>query len=133
MLGILGFIGFVKIHELPAEKILPYWLRHYLIFAKPIHYAIDKDFENNIGKKNAIKVRDKNTKYKIKELKKRQKQEKILAKAKRKYKIPETKNESKEVTKKEESIQENKESELSKKLSKLSGEQVDALLKLLQR
>ena len=36
--GIFGFIGFVKIHELPAEKILPYWFRHYFLFAKPIHY-----------------------------------------------------------------------------------------------
>ena len=35
--GVLGFIGFAKIHELPAEKIMPFWFRHYLLFAKPIH------------------------------------------------------------------------------------------------
>ena len=29
--GVLGFIGFVKIHELPAEKIMPYWFRHYFL------------------------------------------------------------------------------------------------------
>ena len=42
--GILGFIGFVKIHELPAEKILPYWFRHYFIFNKPVHYMADEEF-----------------------------------------------------------------------------------------
>ena len=42
--SILGFIGFVKIHELPAEKILPYWFRHYFFFAKPIHYITDEEF-----------------------------------------------------------------------------------------
>ena len=36
--GVFGFIGFVKIHELSAEKIMPFWFRHYLFFAKPIHY-----------------------------------------------------------------------------------------------
>lgn len=42
--GSLGFIGFVKIHELPAEKILPYWFRHYFLFAKPIHYMSDEEY-----------------------------------------------------------------------------------------
>ena len=41
----LGFIGFVKIHELPAEKILPYWFRHYTLFAKPIKYIPDAEYE----------------------------------------------------------------------------------------
>ena len=36
--GVFGFVGFVKIHELPAEKILPYWFRHYFLFAKLINY-----------------------------------------------------------------------------------------------
>ena len=43
--GVLGFIGFVKIHELPAEKIMPFWFRHYLLFAKPIHYMTDSEYE----------------------------------------------------------------------------------------
>ena len=50
--SILGFIGFVKIHELPAEKILPYWFRHYFFFAKPIHYITDEEFKLQHQKKS---------------------------------------------------------------------------------
>lgn len=58
----------------------------------------------------------------------------MLEKAKKKYRIPETNLENKEIIKQETNInQENKESELSQKLSKLSKEQQDALLKLLER
>ena len=85
--GILGFIGFVKIHELPAEKILPYWFRHYFLFAKPIHYMSDEEYrlahekkKNRKESKNS-KAIDKNE---IKDLKKKQKQEKLLMKAKKK-------------------------------------------------
>ncbi len=132
--GILGFIGFVKIHELPAEKILPYWFRHYFFFAKPIHYISDADFNLQHQKKSkktkkTSKPKVEKTKLEIKELKKKQKQEKILAKAKKKYGITETKLENKEVKEKEI----NNESELSQKLSKLTKEQQDALLKLLER
>lgn len=42
--GILGFIGFVKIHELAAEKIIPYWIRHYILFSKPIYYISDEEY-----------------------------------------------------------------------------------------
>ena len=92
--GVLGFIGFVKIHELPAEKILPYWLRHYLCFAKPIHYMTDEEFKMQHQKKGKTKQvttkkidknNSKSTKAEIKELKKSQKQEKLLQKAKKKY------------------------------------------------
>lgn len=78
--GVLGFIGFVKIHELPAEKILPYWFRHYLLFAKPIHFITDKEYEIQHDKKR--KVKDKNNakisnKNEARELRKKQKQEKV--------------------------------------------------------
>lgn len=125
--GILGFIGFVKIHELPAEKILPYWFRHYFIFAKPIHYMTDSEFEKlhqKKGKKNAGL-----SKEEIKEMKKKQKQEKILEKARKKYKVNEPKVENKEVTE----IKNNTNDELTKKLSSLSKEQQELLLKLLER
>ena len=105
--GILGFVGFVKIHELPAEKILPYWFRHYFCFAKPIHYITDEEFKSE-----------------MKELKKKKKQEKLLKKAKKKYGI----KEDKEVIENK-----NSEKELFEKLSKLSKEQQDAFLKLLER
>ena len=80
--GSLGFIGFVKIHELPAEKILPYWFRHYFLFAKPIHYMSDEEYRLLHDKKNKGKV-SKNAKLQtmnkkeIKELRKKQKQEKL--------------------------------------------------------
>ena len=65
--GVLGFMGFVKIHELPAEKILPYWARHYFFFAKPIHYMTDKEFEELHQKKNKkqAKSNKKNKKEKL--------------------------------------------------------------------
>ena len=69
------------------------------------------------------------TKNEIKEIKKKRKQEKLLLKAKKKYGILETK----ELLKDENNDQKSTESELSKKLSKLSKEQQDALLKLLDR
>lgn len=136
--GILGFLGFVKIHELPAEKILPFWFRHYFLFAKPIHYISDADFKLQHQKKSkrVSKSKVENTKkanLEIKELKKKQKQEKILAKAKKKYGITETKLENKKIKEVKEKEINNNESELSQKLSKLTKEQQDALLKLLER
>lgn len=128
--GILGFIGFIKIHELPAEKIIPYWFRHYFIFAKPIHYITDKEYAELHQKKRkhrANKSETKKSKLEIKELKKKQKQEKLLAKAKKKYKIPDEKQENSK-----EKSQDNQD-KIAKKLSKLTKEQQDALLKLLER
>ena len=127
--GILGFIGFIKIHELPAEQILPYWARHYFFFAKPIHYMTDKEFEELHQKKNKKQAKsnkknkkEKPTKAEIKELKAKEKQEKSFKKEKPKNKITET------IEKKE-----NSESELAEKLSKLTKEQRDILFKLLDR
>ena len=138
--GVLGFIGFVKIHQLPAEKIIPYWFRHIFLFSKPIKYITDKDFndkeklkkikEQNKTKKDKKKGTDKAKKnvknpQKTKEKSEKQKKEKLLKKAKKKYekKPKKTVNKGKNKT--------NKEDELTQKLSKLSKEQQDALLKLL--
>ena len=135
--GVFGFIGFVKIHELPAEKILPYWFRHYFLFAKPIHYMSDEEYRLLHDKKNKRKVNKEAklqtmNKKEIKELRKKQKQEKILMKAKKKYGITENaeiigSNETKE---KEESKDND---ELVEKLSKLTKEEQEILLKLLGR
>ena len=135
--GVFGFIGFVKIHELPAEKILPYWFRHYFLFAKPIHYMSDEEYRLLHDKKNKRKVKKEAklqtmNKKEIKELRKKQKQEKILMKAKKKYGITENaeiigSNETKE---KEESKDND---ELVEKLSKLTKEEQEILLKLLGR
>ena len=144
--GVLGFIGFAKIHELPAEKIMPFWFRHYLLFAKPIHYMTDSEYELQHQKKNKSKTkstktnRSKTTKAEIREMKKKQKQAKILEKARKKYGINpeyskiETIKEEKEIKVNEINESNNsRKDELSEKLSKLSKEQQEALLKLLER
>ena len=92
--GSLGFIGFVKIHELEAEKILPYWFRHYFLFAKPIHYISDEEYKllhekKKKGKKSKSRQMQKIDKQSAKEIKRKQKQEKLLMKAKKKYGITE--------------------------------------------
>ena len=138
--GILGFIGFVKIHQLPAEKIIPYWFRHIFLFSKPIKYITDKDY-NDKDKLKKIKEQNKPKKEKkkgtvkakkdvkspkqSKEKIEEQKQEKLLKKAKKKYEKKPKKTVNKEKKKT------NNEDELTKKLSKLTKEQQDALLKLL--
>lgn len=138
--GILGFIGFVKIHELPAEKIIPYWFRHYFLFAKPIHYISDEEYKmlHQKKKQNVFKVGNtKISKTEKKEMKKKQKQEKMLEKARKKYGEQPKEKIAKEIkpkkvkkTKETDSVNEE---ELAKKLSKLSKEQQEALLKLLER
>lgn len=139
--GVFGFIGFVKIHELPAEKILPYWVRHYFFFAKTIHYMTDKEYEELHQKKKQAKFKTNNKKKKlskaeIRELKAKQKQEKSLKKANKK---DNKKNKENKVEKPENKVtetiekNENVESELVEKLSKLTEEQREVLFKLLER
>ena len=90
------------------------------------------------NKKKSKKIESsKTTKAEIKEIKRKQKQAKMLEKAKKKYGIkPEN---SKTETIKEEKVNNVKETDnsskdgLSEKLSKLSKEQQEALLKLLER
>lgn len=139
--GILGFVGFVKIHELPAEKIMPYWFRHYFLFSKPIHYMSDEEYALQHQKKKKIrKKKEKKTntsKIEIKEMKRKQEQEKLLEKARKKYSKKLEKLKDNETIK--EKLQETKEKdnsnndELLDRLSKLSKEQQEALLKLLER
>ena len=136
--GVLGFVGFVKIHELPAEKILPFWFRHYFLFAKPIHYITDEEYklQHEKNKKGTKVVKDKSlNKSEIKELKKKQKQEKLLSKAKKKYKITENKEiiRSDETKEKNEETKDENKAELTQRLSKLTKEEQEILLKLLGR
>ena len=126
----LGFIGFVKIHELPAEKILPYWFRHYTLFAKPIKYIPDAEYELLHQKKHRKEVKKTKSvsKSELKELKKFKKQEILLKKAEKKFGTTKKKIKNKQILK--ETKKDNTD-ELTKKLSQLSKEQQDALLKLL--
>ena len=137
--GSLGFIGFVKIHELEAEKILPYWFRHYFLFAKPIHYISDEEYKllhekKKKGKKSKSRQMQKIDKQSAKEIKRKQKQEKLLMKAKKKYGITENveiirSNKTKDIIEKTDK----KDNELIEKLSKLTKEEQEVLLKLLGR
>lgn len=142
--GILGFIGFVKIHELPAEKIMPYWFRHYFLFAKPIHYMSDEEYELKHQKKkkqkNTKTDKSKISKSEIREMKKKQKQAKMLEKARKKYGTSKKKFEKKTIKEEKETKPKNpkktnnsSKDELTEKLSRLSKEQQEALLKLLER
>lgn len=129
--GILGFIGFVKIHELSAEHIIPLWFRHYFIFVKPVHYITDKEYKLQHQKKSKKHISTKNDKKQhsrseMKEIRKMQKEEKMLVKARKKYK-----SKFENIEEKGESEENN--NELINKLSKLPKEQQDALLKLLER
>lgn len=137
--GSLGFIGFVKIHELEAEKILPYWFRHYFLFAKPIHYISDEEYKllhekKKKGKKSKSHQMQKLDKQSIKELKRKQKQEKLLMKAKKKYGITEN-LETIRSNKTKDNIEkiDKKDNELIEKISKLTKEEQEVLLKLLGR
>ena len=133
--GSLGFIGFVKIHELEAEKILPYWFRHYFLFAKPIHYISDEEYKllhekKKKGKKSKSHQMQKIDKQSAKEIKRKQKQEKLLMKAKKKYGI----TENAEIMRSNETEEKKEESnELAQKLSTLTKEEQEILLKLLGR
>ena len=137
--GSLGFIGFVKIHELEAEKILPYWFKHYFLFAKPIHYISDEEYKllhekKKKGKKSKSHQMQKIDKQSAKEIKRKQKQEKLLMKAKKKYGITENaeiirSNKTKDIIEKTDK----KDNELIEKISKLTKEEQEVLLKLLGR
>ena len=137
--GSLGFIGFVKIHELEAEKILPYWFRHYFLFAKPIHYISDEEYKllhekKKKGKKSKSHQMQKIDKQSAKEIKRKQKQEKLLMKAKKKYGITENaeiirSNKTKDTIEKTDK----KDNELIEKISKLTKKEQEVLLKLLGR
>lgn len=137
--GSLGFIGFVKIHELEAEKILPYWFRHYFLFAKPIHYISDEEYKllhekKKKGKKSKSHQMQKIDKQSAKEIKRKQKQEKLLMKAKKKYGITEN-AEIIRSNKTKDNIEkiDKKDNELIEKISKLTKEEQEVLLKLLGR
>ena len=50
--AIIGFLGFVKIQNLNAEQIMPFWYRHFIVYKKPIEYMTDQDWEKAHQPKN---------------------------------------------------------------------------------
>lgn len=94
----IGFVGFIPIQGLNAERIMFFWKRNYINFSKPILYKTEEEFlqEKNGKKKktvvsNVSKKEQKNIqrleKQKQKELQKERKKQREIARAKKKFGI----------------------------------------------
>lgn len=92
----IGFFGFIPIQGLNAERIIFYWKRNYINFAKPILYKTEAELlEEKNNKKKTVKPKNKKEvksskkqeKLKLKELKKERNKQRELARAKKKFGI----------------------------------------------
>lgn len=92
----IGFFGFIPIQGLNAERIIFYWKRNYINFAKPILYKTEAELlEEKTNKKKTRKLKNKKEvksskkqeKLKLKELKKERNKQRELARAKKKFGI----------------------------------------------
>lgn len=92
----IGFFGFIPIQGLNAERIIFYWKRNYINFAKPILYKTEAELleektnKKKTGKpknKKEVKNSKKQEKLKLKELKKERNKQRELARAKKKFGI----------------------------------------------
>ena len=92
----IGFFGFIPIQGLNAERIIFYWKRNYINFAKPILYKTEAELlEEKTNKKKTVKPKNKKEvksskkqeKLKLKELKKERNKQRELSRAKKKFGI----------------------------------------------
>lgn len=92
----IGFFGFIPIQGLNAERIIFYWKRNYINFAKPILYKTEAELleektnKKKTGKpknKKEVKSSKKQEKLKLKELKKERNKQRELARAKKEFGI----------------------------------------------
>ena len=96
----IGFFGFVPIQGLNAERIIFYWKRNYIDFAKPLLYKtkeeqeLEKDKKKSKKKKIKPSINKKEAKtkkrieaLKIKEQRKERKKQRQIALAKKKFGI----------------------------------------------
>ena len=95
----IGFFGFIPIQGLNAERIIFYWKRNYINFAKPIIYKTEAELLEEKTKKKKTKTtkpkvnkkeirnKKKEEKLKLKELKKERSKQRELARAKKKFGI----------------------------------------------
>lgn len=112
----IGFVGFIPIQGLNAERIIFYWKRNYINFAKPIVFKTEQELLqekkskklkqsiNNISKKE-LKNNQKLEKQKEKELKKERKKQREIARAKKKFGINQLNNTSSNFSLSEEEAQ----------------------------
>lgn len=94
----IGFVGFIPIQGLNAERIMFYWKRNYINFVKPILYKTEEEIiqekygknkktvANNVSKKEQKNIQ-KLEKQKQKELQKERKKQREIARAKKKFGI----------------------------------------------
>lgn len=94
----IGFVGFIPIQGLNAEKIIFFWKRNYINFAKHILYNVEHDINNKNqiiqqnSKKDIVNKKEKKNIQKLenqkqKALKKERKRQRELARAKKKFGI----------------------------------------------
>lgn len=133
----IGFLGFIPIQGLDAEKIIPYWWRNYMKFVKPLEYKTDKQIleeKNAMSKKyryledgTVEKLSKAERREKAKILKEKKKQEKIEKKAKKNIKEVKQNIEEKDTS----SIQSSSKKEIrqAKKEEKAKKKQEKMLLK----
>lgn len=112
----IGFVGFIPIQGLNAERIIFYWKRNYINFAKPIVFKTEQELlqekkskklkqsVNNISKKE-LKNNQKLEKQKEKELKKERNKQREIARAKKKFGINQLNNTSSNFSLSEEEAQ----------------------------
>ena len=83
----LGFFGFIPIQGLNAEKIIFFWKRNYINFAKPLYYKTEEDKrlekEQSKLEENRSKEKVKRTKRKTKAIKNRTTKTKRFSKSKK--------------------------------------------------
>lgn len=115
--AILGFLGFIKIHELPAEKLLPYLIRHIFFFNKPIIYIPEYELLEQVKNKRKKNEKSLNSKMIVKKANKRKK---LLEKARKKY------GDIKKESTQDDTV------ELIAKLKTLTKEQKEALFKIIK-
>lgn len=112
----IGFVGFIPIQGLNSERIIFYWKRNYINFAKPIVFKTEQELlqekkskklkqsVNNVSKKE-LKNNQKLEKQKEKELKKERKKQREIARAKKKFGINQLNNTSSNFSLSEEEAQ----------------------------
>lgn len=92
----LAFFGFIPIQNMNAEKIIFYWKRNYINFAKPLVYKTKTDIElekknkghkSSLSKQEKIEIKkiQKENKLKQIEIKKERQRQRDLARAKKKF------------------------------------------------
>lgn len=101
----IGFVGFIPIQGLNAERIMFFWKRNYINFAKPILFKTEEELlqekngkkiksaTNNVSKKEQKNIQ-KLEKQKQKELQKERKKQREIARAKKKFGINNLENAS---------------------------------------